>query len=146
MKADKSKRPLWLRLLALALAAHLLFGVQRLGTKSLPARLEEISRFREVGAIRYHLGKSPANADILEFLAKNTPEDAVILFAGEDRGVMELAAALLSPRLLYARHAAADDATMVHGRPLARGDHPELGEGTWILVGVDRNELRLELR
>lgn len=146
MNADIPKRPLWLRLLALALAAHVLFGVQRLATKSLPARLTEIAEFREVGAIRFHLAKSPASADILEFIATNTPADSVVLFSGEGRGMMELAAALLAPRLLYARAATTAATTMVHGRPLARANHPDLGEGTLVLVGVDRSELRLELR
>jgi hypothetical protein len=146
MKPDKPHRPPWLRLLGLALIAHLLFCVQRLETKSLPARIDEIQEFRENGAIRFHLSKSPENAAVLQMIAENTPEECVVLFKGEDHGSMELAVGLLSPRLLYAESGAAPGVSMIHGLPVARAKLPNLGEGTLVLVGVDRETLRLELR
>ena len=146
-----SPRPLWLQLLGLALLAHLLFGVQRIETNAFPKRLEHVSMIHDKGMIHFHLRRlSPDSIPVLEFIEKNTPADAIVLFRGERRGLLELAAALLSPRLLYQDISAPAGAKTIHGRPIAHATHPKLGTGTLVLSKgktVDGEEiLELTLR
>ena len=141
MKPDQSKRPLWLQLLGLALAVHLVFSVQRIETKALIGRLDEIAEWKEKGAIEFHFGSGTETARTVQFLADNTRKDALILRKGTTRGLIEHAAALLAPRLLYEITATESNATEKHGRPFAK-----LGEGILVLVAVDKETLRLELR
>ena len=146
MKPDQLKRPRWLQLVGLALLAHLLFCVQRIETKALPGRIDEITAWREMGPIEFHMRADAETARAVQFLADHTPPDALILRRGTTRGLIEHTAALLRPRLLYDLAAADPNATHAHGRPFARANHPDLGEGTLVLVAVDTNTLRLELR
>jgi len=146
MKPDQSKRPIWLKILGLALVVHLVFSVQRIETKALIGRLDEIAEWNDKGPIEFHVGSGTETGRTLQFLADNTPRDALILRRGTMRGLIEHAAALLWPRLLYDIDATEQDATQAHGRSFARARHPELGEGTLVLVAVDKNTLRLELR
>ncbi len=146
-----SPRPLWLQLLGLAFLAHLLFGVQRIETNAFPKRLEHVSMIHDKGMIHFHLRRlSPDSVPVLEFIAENTPENAVVLFRGEPRGILELAVGLLSPRLLYQDSAIPAGAKTIHGRPVSRVTHPRLGTGTLVLVArktVDGEEvLELTLR
>jgi hypothetical protein len=146
MKPDQPKRPLWLQLLGLAFLAHLLFCVQRIATKALPGRIDEITAWREMGPIEFHMGDFPETVRAVQFLVDHTPPDALILRKGTTRGLIEHTAALLRPRLLYDLASADPNATHAHGRPFARASLPDLGEGTLVLVAVDTNTLRLELR
>lgn len=146
-----SPRPLWLRLLGLALVVHLLFCVQRVETNAVPKRLEHVELIHDKGMIHFHLRRlSPESIPVLEFIEEHTPADAMVLFRGEARGLLELAAALLSPRLLYQDISAPAGAKTIHGRPVAHVTHPKLGTGTLVLVlgeMVDGREvLELSLR
>jgi hypothetical protein len=78
-------------------------------------------------------------------LATNTPPNAVVLFRGDWKGLLEFAAPLLQPRWLYAAGAVAPETTTVHGRPLARGRLAAgAEEGVVVLVAEPNEPLRLE--
>jgi hypothetical protein len=146
MKPDQLKRPLWLQLLGISLFVHILFCVQRVGIKALPGRIDEVSEWRDKGPIGFHFGTDTETARTVQFLADHTPPDALILRKGLTRGLVEHAAALLAPRLLYDLTVAGPDMAYVDGRPFAHAVHPTLGEGTLVLFAVDTHTLRLELR
>ncbi|MCA8955625.1 MAG: hypothetical protein KDC87_06100 [Planctomycetes bacterium] len=134
------------RLVVLAVLAHLLFGLQRVPAKALPKRLAQIRDYRTRGDIGFHVGRlSPESVPAVELLRARTPPDSVVLFDGQWRGAMELASALLHPRLFLRRDAVGKHERTAHGRPLARATLPGLGTGTLVLVG-DADRLRLELQ
>lgn len=139
-------RPRWLPLITVAFVVHLLFCAQRLPLKALPARLESVAQWWRVGPVAYHLRDEPlASMKAVDFLVANTAEDCVVLFAGEFRGALELANALLAPRMLYDEAAVPPGASSVHGRPLARVRLEGRVEGVVVLESTP-DSLRLRLR
>ncbi len=140
---------IWLTLLAVAMAVHLLFGIQRLLIKSLPRRIEQKAAMDRLGPIRFHLeAKYPLAVEAVLHLQESTPEDSLILFRGNYLGVPELVTGLLAPRLLYFESSAPAGATSVSGRQLASGRLPGGSEkvGTLVLVADSPRALHLEHR
>jgi hypothetical protein len=136
--------PPWRLVLGLLFWVHILFGMQRLVWRGLPDRVEAVERYATQGPVRFHLEEFYRESiPVVEFLLDGTPPDAVVLYEGEPRGVIELAVALLHPRLLLEARAAPPEATLVHGRPLARGRLPGVEEGVLVLVCTEQT---LELR
>jgi hypothetical protein len=134
------------QLVLLLLALHFLVAVLRIVPKHWGKRLDQIQRYESLGRYAFFFGEERREAgDVLQWLAEHTPANSVILWRGEWRGAMEFAPALLWPRMVYDERAAAIGQTEVHGRPIAAGNHPRLGEGQLVIVGTDRG-LHLELR
>jgi hypothetical protein len=125
---------------------HILFGAQRM-YKGLERRTQQLEHIAEKGHVDFFLHrKDPAAVPLVQWLLANTGEDAVVLLRGPLwQGTMEVVAALLHPRLVYAEEAVPAGARTVHGRPIARGLRPPLGHGTLVLID-DGAHLRLEVR
>jgi hypothetical protein len=135
----------WRRLLLVAVAGHLAFGLLRLPHAAWSKRLGKIEELRGRGATEFQLASaSSASRAAVSWLQTHTPPDAVILWRGEFRGIAELAPALLWPRLVYREEAVVTGADTVHGRPIARGRLAGR-EATVVLVS-SATELRLEPR
>jgi hypothetical protein len=141
----------WSRLLAGALAVHIAWGLARVPVKVIARRHEDIAAHERAGATRAQFAANGCDgAEAVEWLQAHTAPDAVVAWTGTTKGAMELAAALLWPRLLVA---ATDlgDAPRWHGRPIAHGTW-QGRDGRLVLVGTDaavgstRSVVHLEAR
>ena len=135
----------WGLALAILLGAHVAVGIARIPSKVWGERADEIARYRDVGAVRFHLdNRERSGADAVQAVLDRSPENAVVLWRGEWRGALEFAPALLAPRLVVDERYCPKDATSLWDRPLARGRLADGSEGILVLVGaVDRIELAL---
>lgn len=96
--ADPRSRWRWL-LLGL-LVVHLLTGLVRL-PRTVGKKLEQIDEYEKLGRYEFFLGdRTQESAAIVERLVQSVPEDRILYWEGEWKGQLELAAALLFPRLL----------------------------------------------
>lgn len=121
-----------IRTLALVATAQIVFVTARLPHAGYSKRAAEIERIRELGPARYHLEKARMRgSSILERVRTLSPENAIVLYRGRQKGALEFAPPSLWPRLLYAAGALRPGRTSVHGRPLAQGP-----DGPLVLVGL----------
>lgn len=133
-------------LLVLLLPAHLAFSIARLPHAAYAKRLRHLGEWERLGPIGFHVGRTwPEAARTLSWLAQHAPEDAVVLYEGHWKGLLEFVPALLRPRLVYAAAAVAPGATRVGDRPIAGGTLPNGQTGTWVLKARDK-KLWLEVR
>jgi hypothetical protein len=137
------------------LCLHILLAVVRVPDKGFTRRAEQIEQIHREGHAAFLLGKLGATgreaATIVEHLRAQTPEDAVVLYAGSWRGIGELLGPLLYPRLLYRADAVPPEDASVHGRPLAQARLPDAGpdgrSGIVVLVqDAATQRISLELR
>lgn len=137
------------RILYLLLLVHLLLAIQRLPGKVYRRRADHLEQIRAKGYVDFFLGDDPPTAKSVQWLLDNTPADSVILIRGSVtggwQGDLELANALLHPRLLYSEPAAPPGATELYGRRIARGTLIGQGTGTLVLLD-DGKTLQLGLR
>ena len=135
----------WGLALAILLGAHVAVGIARIPAKVWSDRAGEIARYRDVGAVRFHLeNRERSGAAAVQAVLEQTPENAVVLWRGAWRGALEFAPALLAPRVLVHEQSCAPDAASLWERPIARGRLPDGRAGVLVLVGtVDRIELAL---
>ncbi|MEM7199721.1 MAG: hypothetical protein AAF628_05605 [Planctomycetota bacterium] len=114
-----------MRVAAFACAAHLLFCAARLPHAVYGKRIGEITDWSELGAAAYHLQMAGAESRrVLEWLAQELPPGQVLLWNGDSRGYLQVAAAVLAPRLLVWDRAVAPMASIAAGRPIFRGRAP----------------------
>lgn len=146
MDAPPPLRSLPARLVLVGLILHLLFCLQRLPLRTVPKQLEQISAYQRAGDIAYHLRDYPPQTRAtLERLRQMSRPEHVIFAEGAAQGVMELAVALLHPRLVLAESGYYGDLRSFHRRPVLFSQDPELGEGRVVLVARG-DRLILEVR
>ena len=137
------------RVLLLVLLGHLAFGATRVPYAAYAKRWREVAEWRERGEVDYQLRLTDAEtARIGAWLCAAVPPDAVVLYAGESAGYLQVLAALLAPRLLVRADTVGAQAEVAAGRPIFRGRPPWLGPGpaaTPVVVG-QRESFALELR
>lgn len=131
--------------LFLLVLVHVLLAVQRLPGKVYKRRAEQLGRMQEEGLVDFFLSRDPQASKSVQWLLDNTAPDSVILIRGHWQGTLEVANALLYPRMLYSEPAAPAAASHLHGRPIARGAPDGVGAGVLVLVD-DGETLRLSLR
>jgi hypothetical protein len=137
---------IWRRTILVLFLAHLALVVVRIPRSVVGKRIDEVSRYREVGAARYHLEDSGyGGAEWVEWIVDNVPADAVVLYRGDQKGAFEFVPSLLYPRLVWSAGAVSDEARTLAGRPIARGEVPGKGVGTLVLVGLG-DRIGLEVR
>jgi hypothetical protein len=138
-------RSRWGLALAVLLGAHVAVGIARIPSKVWGERAEEIARYRDAGAVRFHLdNRERRGADAVQAVLDQSPENAVVLWRGAWRGALEFAPALLAPRVLVHELSCAPDAASLWDRPIARGRLADGRAGVLVLVGAaDRIELAL---
>jgi hypothetical protein len=133
-------RPILLALLG----AHVLWCLARIPHAVFSKRAREVAEFRALGGVEYLLARNElSGAEVVRSLQRDTPERCAVLFAGEPRGVLEFAAALLWPRLLVDAKAL-PGVHEIRGIPFARGTVGGV-EGELVLHAT-RERLWLELR
>lgn len=94
--------------------------------RNLDKKLEEISTYRELGRHAFPFRKhAPESASIVKRLVSSTPADAVLYYEGEFKGNLELAAALLYPRLLIRFNPARPERGSAFERSIARLRAPD---------------------
>ena len=133
------------RILLLLILVHVLLAVQRLPGKVYGRRADQLATIQSKGLVDYHLGRDPKSAKAVQWLLDNTKPSSVVLYRGHWKGSLELANALLHPRMLYLERAAPKTKLQVHQRPLATGTLEGQGTGTLVLANDD-GSLRLTLR
>lgn len=129
--------------LGFLLAAHLAILLGRAPRGAFHKRLTEISRFRQLGAARFHLDNEHlSGGGHLEWVFAHVPQRAALLWTGDHRGALEFVPALVFPRLLCDARAVPKGARQVAERPLAGGRLPDGRDGEILVVGHgDRIEL-----
>ncbi len=134
------------RVLWIALFVNLAYVAARVPHSVVVKRATEIGQYRSVGGPRFHLdNKFRSGARWVEWILAHVPEDAVVLFRGEQRGALEFVPALVFPRLLVAAAGVPAGQDSFAGRSIARGQIDGLGEGQLVLVGAV-DHVGLELR
>ncbi|MGE3173918.1 MAG: hypothetical protein AB7O97_14935 [Planctomycetota bacterium] len=125
-------------LLAGLVLGHVVFGLLRVPHAAVARRLEEIDAVETQGRVAFAFESAYKaayrnGADVVQLLLDTTPEDAVVPVRGDFKGALELAVALLWPRLcVRAEHVSGG----------VYGDRPVVDR---VLVG-DGAALRLESR
>lgn len=125
-------------LLAGLVLGHVVFGLLRVPHAAVARRLEEIDAVETRGRVAFAFESAYKaayrnGAEVVQELLDTTPQDAVVPVRGDFKGALELAVALLWPRLCVRAEQVSGP---VYGdRPVA--DH--------VLVG-DGGQLRLESR
>jgi hypothetical protein len=111
-----------LQLLAWAvLLGHVGLVVLRLPTTVIGRRFAQVGAFHSEGQAHYLFRTSGRDGvAAVDELLRSTPADAIVAWRGEAHGAIELAPALLWPRLLVAERALPPDAATFLGRPVAR--------------------------
>ena len=136
-------------LLLLLILAHILLAVQRLPGKVYRRRAEQLQDLREKGAASFFFGRNVEAAKTVQWLLDHTPTDCAVLFRlahpNDWQGPLELANAVLQPRILYAEPRTPAGANSMHGRSFATGTLPSGNHGTLVLI-AEGESLRLSLR
>jgi hypothetical protein len=133
------------RTLFVLILVHILLAVQRLPGKVYGRRADQLTAIQDKGLVNYFLGRNPQSVKVVQWLLDNTKPDSVVLYRGHWKGSLELANALLHPRMLYLERAAPKTALKVHQLPIATGTLDGQGTGTLVLAS-DGESLRLTLR
>lgn len=97
--------PRWSLAVLLLLLGHFAWGLGRAVLRGAPRRHADVAAYRSAGDAAFlfadaKLPDAEASAAVIRWLREHTPRDARIRWQGQDRGVVEFAAALLWPRLL----------------------------------------------
>lgn len=148
-RAQRRRCLTWI--LTLLALGHLGWNGARLVSGGVLKRGKRISGWREAGPVGWHFDRNRmAGGELVEWIRQHSPDQCVVLFAGVHQDAMELAAALLAPRVLVSADAVAPEAVSWEsgGRhyPIAGGPLPEGGSGgLWLLTGHG-NSLTLEAR
>lgn len=130
----------------LLVAAHLLLAWVRM-PRSIIKKLTEIHEYEELGAAAFPFrGHAPESARIVERLLESTPEDALLYYEGDFKGDLELAAALLYPRLLIRYDPDRPGRRSALGRSIARLPSPEGDPRFPVLLGKTGRPLALRWR
>ena len=129
-----------------ALAAHLGFGLARVPHAVIGKRLDEVQAWGAEGPAHY-LFRTAAleGVEAIDELLRTTADDAVIVWRGTTKGAMEVAPALLWPRLLVGEQALHPDATRFLERPVASW-HGEPRQLVLVAEGPEGRSLRLAPR
>jgi hypothetical protein len=130
----------WLRLSILGMfLAHLVFGSIRLVRGAYAKRWHEVAEWQARGEIGYQFRHSDDETiRLVTWLCDSVPMDEVVLYSGEERGSIQLLAALLAPRVLVRADAVPADAERAAGGRIFRGRPPwrsVAGKGVTIVVG-----------
>ncbi|MCU0862859.1 MAG: glycosyltransferase family 4 protein [Planctomycetes bacterium] len=129
--------PGWMVLAMVLLAVHLLLGIVRLPGKVWARRLDDVAAYREQGAVSYLFrGAKLEGAEIVQWLQREVPPDAAVLWRWPCDGALEFPPALLAPRLFVDERAVPPGAVTAAGRPLARGVLPDGSSGVLVLQGT----------
>ena len=133
------------RLAILLLTLHVLWGLLRIPGVVIGRRCDAIGEFERRGAARFFLDTPhQQGAAVVEWIRRNVPDDAVVLYRGDSKGSIEFVAGMIAPRLLVAESHVPTDATTWAGRAFATR---ELDGGSRIVVvAALGNDLRLEAR
>lgn len=90
------------RILAVLLALTCIYAVARVPHATWSKRLAQLEEQERLGEIGYNIGRTwPEHAELVRWIRANTPEDAIVLWRGKWKGVLELIAAAIGERLLY---------------------------------------------
>jgi len=136
----------WVHVLAALIIVHIAVGAARIPTKVWGSRHQQIERYRAVGPIRFHLdNEHRRGATAVEAVVAQTPENAVVLWAGEWKGALEFAPGLIAPRILVHEPDCPPGQPSLFGRPIGVGRLPSGASGPLVLVGKGDN-LELEVR
>ena len=106
---------------------------------------DQLEKLHTKGPVNFFLGRDPRAAQSVRWLLDNTAPDSVILIRGHWQGSLEIANALLYPRLLYSESSAPASASHIHGQRIASGtpDDPEAGV---LVLANDGGTLRISPR
>jgi hypothetical protein len=129
-----------LQLLAWAvLLGHVGLVVVRLPMTVFDRRFGQVAAFRAEGQAHYLFRTSGRDGvAAVDELLRSTPADAIVAWRGDAHGAVELAPALLWPRLLVDERALPPAAATFLGRPVAR-----LPDGRQCLLLAEHQALNL---
>lgn len=134
------------KVLLLCLGGHLLLGLLRLPGRVIGRRIDEIEAYRREGAPQFLLRSARlGGAEAIEWLQRNVPPDAAVLWRWPADGALEFVPALLAPRLLVDERQVPPGATECAGRPLARGTLPDGATGVIVVQGTSDGGLVLRV-
>jgi len=91
---------MWGKCILVLLGAQFLLALVRI-PRTVDKKLAEISEYQELGRSAFPFrGHAPESAAVVDQLIQSTPSECLLYYEGAWKGDLELAAALLYPRLL----------------------------------------------